>query len=431
MKQSSNPIYRVIDVCMSGLLTLCLVSHGQTFGPTGLAAAGTRSSQWEQSRTVSQAVAHSVLVGGNAGVPAGSAASLRSNGTLLDSRASQGLLSQPLTAQSAQTGPAQGTSTTLLSQQAGSSRARVSGTPIRSAIEEAPLPGPCMSQGIASVNGQRSGLTFTPVAGSEGTYRVQGCGFGTSPGEVYLTGLRYGTASTSASGRRGLIASRLAPDQLSFRVTANGWGDRQITAVIDPNTSGYYDSTNVTLNVKTAGGQVYKAAGFTFGAAYDIQVLSSIPTSSAEVSLQLATVSDASGSAVTPVFETPWVSTSPQKTLGVNRNRISWTLPAHATFPGGTDTYVFHFAPGFRLANNGVQMYHSNLAIADCQSVNGQFSSNGSWNINYLSPTSFQIAWQEQACWPTGNSGNAIDYGSVSVYELVISVWGPRGTSPW
>ena len=280
--------------------------------------------------------------------------------------------------------------------------------------------------GIGSVDGQKSGVVFSPIAGAEGTFVIQGCAFGTTPGQVYLSGVHY------PNGRAMYHPLGVAMGQVSFQIPANGWSDRQITAQIDANASGLYDTNNVTLVVKTASGQIYQAGGFTFAAAYDFQTLTTVPQSPSAITIQLAKVNDSSGGSVLPLYETPWIYSTPQHTLGVNRNRVSFTLPGSYTFPGGTDSYQFHFAPGFRLANNGVQLYHFDLTAADCStSPNGQFSTNGTWGVNYTSPTSVQISWQEQGCWPTSNPGNALDYASVSVYSLWITVWGPRGVSPW
>lgn len=280
--------------------------------------------------------------------------------------------------------------------------------------------------GIGAVDGQKSGVYFSPIAGAEGTFVIQGCGFGTTPGQVYLSGVHY------PSGPAMYHPMGLALGQVSFQIPANSWSDRQITAQIDANASGLYDTNNVTLVVKTASGQLYQATGFNFAAAYDFQTLTSVPKSPSAVTLQLAKVNDSTGGSVLPIYETPWIYSSPQHSLGVDRNRISFTFPGSYTFPGGTDTYQFHFAPGFRLANNGVQLYHSDLTAAGCQSSpNGQFSTSGNWAVNYTSPTSVQISWQEQGCWPNGTAGSPLDYASVSAYSLWITVWGPRGVSPW
>jgi len=279
----------------------------------------------------------------------------------------------------------------------------------------------CMKYGIGTVDGQTSGVYFSPISGPEGTFVIQGCGFGTQTGEVYLSGVHYPNTRNFAQ-RLGVPTF---PDRVTFQIPANGWSERKIVANIDANASGLYDTKNVTMVVKTASGQIYQATGFNFGAAYDFQTLTSVPQSPTAITLQLAKVTS-------PIFETPWIYSTPQHTLGVNRNRVSFTLPGSYTFPGGTDSYQFYFAPGFRLANDGVQLYHSDMTKADCDtSPNGQFSTSGNWGINYTSPTSVQISWQEQGCWPASNPGNALNYASVSVYSLWITVWGPRGVSPW
>jgi len=286
----------------------------------------------------------------------------------------------------------------------------------------------CMNNGIGNVDGQKSGVLFYPIAGPEGTFVIQGCGFGAQTGEVYLSGVHY----PNTRNRLARLGVPMFPDRVTFQIPANGWSDRQILAQIDPNASGLYNTNNVTLVVKTASGQLYQAAGFNFAAAYDFQTLASLPQSSSAVTIQLAKVNDSTGSSILPLYETPWIYTAPQHSLGVDRNRISFTLPGSYTFPGGTDSYQFHFAPGFRLANDGVQLYHSDLTAADCQSSpNGQFSTSGNWGVNYTSPTSVQISWQEQGCWPASNPGSALNYASVSAYSLWITVWGPRGVSPW
>jgi hypothetical protein len=286
--------------------------------------------------------------------------------------------------------------------------------------------------GIGTVDGQKSGVYFSPIAGPEGTFAIQGCGFGTAPGQVYLSGVHY----PNTRNRFARLGASMFPDRVTFQVPPGGWTDRQIIAQIDPNASGLYDTNNVTLVVKTANGQMYQASGFNFGAAYDFQTLASVPQSPSAVTIQLGKMNDTTGAVIPPVFVDPWLYSAPQHTLGVYRNRISFTFPGSYTFPGGTDTYQFHFAPGFRLASNGVQLFHSDLTYAECQTGgNGQYqysySTNGNWGVNYTSPTSVQISWQEQGCWPNGKAGDPLNYASVSAYSLWITVWGPRGVSPW
>jgi hypothetical protein len=394
--------------------------------------------QWRRNRAFTQALSNSVAIGMKASAPGGFAGG--SNSSIIavlrrQSVAAHSLLvpslgpSRTMSSQgNMQMGTATGNSATELAPTNGPTRHQSPGAqrPAQSFGSREPASTQFCVNGIGAVDGQKSGIWFSPVSGPEGTFVIQGCGFGTTPGEVYLSGVH------SASGRSRLGAQSLSlyPGRVGFQIQPNGWSDRRIVASIDPNASGLYDTNNVTLVVKTASGQQYQATGFNFAAAYELQTLASIPKSSPSVSIQLAAVNDSSGEGVLAIFSSPWISVQP-RTAGVDRAEISWTLPTTYTFPGGTDTYQFHFAPGFRLANNGVQLYHSNITAAYCQSVNGQLSSSGNWNLNYTSPTSFQVSWQEQSCWPNGKGGNPLDYGSVASYDLEITVWGPRGVSPW
>jgi hypothetical protein len=394
--------------------------------------------QWRRNRAFTQALSNSVAVGMKASAPIGFADGSHSAliGLLRrQSVAAHSLLvpslgpSRTMSSQgNMQMGTASGTSATELAPTNGPTRHQSPGAqrPAQPFGSREPASTQFCVNGIGAVDGQKSGIWFSPVSGPEGTFVIQGCGFGTTPGEVYLSGVH------SASGRSRLPAQSLSlyPGRVGFQIQPDGWSERRIVASVDPNASGFYDTNNVTLVVKTASGQQYQATGFNFAAAYALQTLSSIPKSSPSVSIQLAAVNDSSGEGVLAIFNSPWISV-PQRTAGVDRAEISWTLPTTFTFPGGTDTYQFHFAQGFRLANNGVQLYHSNITAAYCQSVNGQLSSNGNWNLNYASPTSFQVSWEEQGCWPAGKGGNPLDYGSVASYDLEITVWGPRGVNPW
>jgi hypothetical protein len=300
--------------------------------------------------------------------------------------------------------------------------------------------------GIATVDGQKSGIWFTPVSGPEGVFVIQGCGFGNAPGSVYLTGVPVGQPPANAGNKAALLQN-----QVTFQVAPNQWSDRQIVAQIDANASGFYDSNNATFVVKTTGGQQYQATGFNFSAARADQVLnwivappngySSFVMSTAFVTdptavVHLAAVTDSTGNLMLPTISSPaagiiWSA----ETVGTIRAKLGPSTPAKSTFPGGTDTYQLNLAPGFQLdPQTGVQMRHTQIDINQCQqSFNGDYLSNGNWAINYTSKTAFQISWQEQSCWPKeGTQGlSPMDYGSVSVYALQITVLGPRGVSPW
>jgi hypothetical protein len=311
------------------------------------------------------------------------------------------------------------------------------------------IPSQLCAVGIGTVDGQKSGVWFSPVSGSDGMFVIQGCGFGTTPGQVYLSGLRY-ASSPASSATLGTMGSSLPHGQVAFQVAPGNWSDRQIVAQIDPNASGIYDTNNVTLVVKTATGQLYQAAGFNFSAARADQALTAILKAPScfgsqpgciPAGINLAAVNAPDGQ-VRANAESPSVSLVKfGETIAVARQDFTSQFPVPAapglSFPGATDTYQFHFAPGFQLdPHNGVQLLHTSVDSSYCQSVNGGVSKNGNWSVNYTSTSSFQVSWAEEGCWPKApmNSGGTLqwlNYGSVSAYALEITVLGPKGVSPW
>lgn len=312
----------------------------------------------------------------------------------------------------------------------------------------APMPTQICRAGIATVDGGPNGVWFSPVSGDEGKFVIQGCGFGNTKGEVYLSGVQYDPTRTTT---RQPIAISTCSGCVYFQVASNDWSDRQIVAQIDANAGGLYDTNNVTLNVKTAGGQVYQAIGMNFLAAREDQVLKELcPPQTAPVCIplgvSLAKVSSAAG-VIYPYIESPSVGIlRAGDAVAVDRAYIPHTFPIPGTpgwsFPGGTDTYQLNFAPGFLLGpptpqhpTLGVKLRHASLDSSYCQSVGGAYSKSGQWEVDYTSTTSFQISWEQEGCWPAttvtnGSNSEILNFGSIAIYELDITVLGPRGVSP-
>ncbi|HEY4052355.1 MAG TPA: hypothetical protein VGL74_01340 [Terriglobales bacterium] len=385
-------------------------------------------------------------------------------GTLMSGGGKQMLNSQPMTTQGS--APHIGAGQTMNSPGSGSSgvsNARpvpITMQQVPSAVVPARVPQPlkpgtnviptqaCMV-GIAAVDGQKSGVWFSPVSGADGMFVIQGCGFGATPGQVYLSGLHYASTPVT-SATLGVMGSPLNPGQITFQVSAGNWSDRQIIAQIDPNASGFFDTNNVTLVLKTATGQLYQAAGFNFSAARADQMLTAILKAPScwssqngciPAGINLASVNSVNGQ-IQADAESPSLSLiKPGETIAVARQSSAGQFPIPAAsgfaFPGATDTYQFHFAAGFELdPNSGVQLRHTTLDSSYCQSVNGVPSTSGNWTVNYTSTSSFQVSWAEDGCWPKAPMNSAstqqwLDYGSVSAYALAITVLGPRGVNPW
>jgi hypothetical protein len=328
-----------------------------------------------------------------------------------------------------------GPQTGMLSPQSGPVRHQSPGadrTP-QPAAAKAPAPTQVCMNGIAAVDGQKSGVIFMPISGPEGTFVIQGCGFGIKTGDVYLSGLHLPPSAPNA--RRSVMF----PDRLPLRIAQNGftggqpgkgnwqlgWSDRQIIAIIDPGASGYLDTDNVSLVVKTASGQVYTAAGFRFFAAREQQKLTSVPTKA----IKPGSSYDTAGHPTLANILSPSAASLvlPGHTVAVVRDDNS------ATFPGGADTLDLSnsLTPGFQVI--GVQQFNAALTSAGCQSIppgGGHFTTNGTWNVTATGGGAYMISWQEQSCATQSTSGPNVTIGSVSAYALDITVIGPRGVSP-
>jgi hypothetical protein len=93
----------------------------------------------------------------------------------------------------------------------------------------------CSGMSVATVNRAKTGVIFTTDQ-STNLYTITGCGFGNTPGKLYLEG---GQGAFPAHGGK-----------LGFVVRT--WSDRGIVAMLEPSISGELDQDNVTLVVETA-----------------------------------------------------------------------------------------------------------------------------------------------------------------------------------
>lgn len=320
-----------------------------------------------------------------------------------------------------------------------------------------PMPTQICKAGIATVDGAANGVWFSPVAGQDGKFVIDGCGFGNIVGEVYLSGVQYDPAHARTIVQRLGVPN--SPDRVYFQIPPSGWTDRQIVAQIDSNAGGLYDTNNVTLNVRTSSGQIYQSPGMNFLAARADQVLQPLVRTpqpgapNACYGLTLAqclipginlAVVNASLGPLNPEVESPtngdWLSPAGQS-IAVVRGVI-YLSPSDrysVSFPSGTDTYQFNFAPGFQFdPNNPVLLNHASMDATHCQSLGGMYSNSGNWSVNYTSASSFQVHWEEESCSPgsaqaknnPGAIGTTSGFAGFSAYELQITVIGPRGVNP-
>jgi hypothetical protein len=125
----------------------------------------------------------------------------------------------------------------------------------------------CMGKtGISAVNGGKY-TQFTP--GTQ--YGITGCGFGSAPGKVYLTG-----PFPAHNGRIDLGPSWVYGTQRSW---TGHWSDQRIDAQLDAGLSGELDQYNVSLVVETSTGQQIQMGNVSFQAQRAEFMLSSIPSS--------------------------------------------------------------------------------------------------------------------------------------------------------
>lgn len=301
--------------------------------------------------------------------------------------------------------------------------------------------------GIVSVSGKKTAVVFTPIGGPYGIYVVQGCGFGSQPGEVYLSNLKYPQKINLGSISGPAIPVRLNPDQLQLQIAPNGWSDRQIITHIDPNASGYYDTDPVTLVVKTAGGQEYKsgagtgpsAAKYSFSAArapqllmltqlsaYDVDVGSELDSNGKYPSIYV-------GSSAPSLFPGTHSVVVVKQDVGASFSE-GYRYPDHfnvlPAMPGVYGNTEATLMDGFEITV--VQMYTAGLPLGSCVYAppgSAQLTTAGNWTLT-TPGDGYDVSWQTQTCTTISKlMGTKIE--SVSAYALDITVWGPRGVSPW
>jgi hypothetical protein len=296
----------------------------------------------------------------------------------------------------------------------------------------------CVEGGITAVSGKKT-VAFTPVAGPDGTYVIQGCGFGTQPGRVYLSSLHYSQNISPVSGATQAIPFRPNPDQLQFEIAPADWSERQIVVHIDPNASGYYDTDPVTLVVQIAGGQQYKSGGLMPGVHYSFvaaRAAQLLPFSPYLVNVPYTFDSQGrqvpiyAGSSAAPLFSTNHTVVVVRQVIGAT---FSNSLPDHVlVVPPEQGQYGgAELMTGFQVT--GVQFYHADLPKVACIYVrpgNTQYTTSGDWGVGDSQWGEYDVSWQEQSC--TSTSGGAGGHTqSVSAYALDITVVGPRGVPPW
>lgn len=251
----------------------------------------------------------------------------------------------------------------------------------------------CTNTGITAVNGGKF-TQFTP-----GThYIITGCGFGSAPGKVYLSG--------PFPAHNGEVD--LGPYwQYSEKRTWTGhWSDQVIDAQLDPALLGELDQYNISLVVQTSTGQQIQMTGVSFKAQRAEIMLGTVPASALGFDPH-----ETAGAWGTPCSN--WIKTS------------SCTVEVLRQFGGHgmanpPDTYNIKLKPGFVLSRVKVLVMggpdEENIVQTDTPEINGN---------------QIVMHWQWTTTSSTDSSGTA-EYYSYSLYGLQIYVIGPLGvTDAW
>jgi hypothetical protein len=115
---------------------------------------------------------------------------------------------------------------------------------------------------IAAVNQKKTGVIFSPTS-MYNIYTIAGCGFGTTPGRIYLQG--GAGAFPAHNGKLSLVV--------------RNWTDRGIIASLDSSIAGELDQNNVTLVVETSSGKGQSGPHSFFAARSQPVAIASFPKS--------------------------------------------------------------------------------------------------------------------------------------------------------
>lgn len=264
----------------------------------------------------------------------------------------------------------------------------------------------CSWPAIRAVNG-RSTPVFTPVE-PDNHYRITGCAFGSTPGNVRLQ-----PSSTAA-------ALSLVLQPISFQLdTLRSWTDDHIDVHINPGLSGVPDF-DADLIIQLPNGRSVQLAHCQFLAARgESRLLSSIPA--AWVRLDATSLS---AHAIHQIeYESPIVvgEETPLDAAGSSAFVVRSDPQAFAT---GRDSYdLSQLAPGWVIESVQLRVFNS-----VCPGENKPPVSNGSWETTWT-PHGFVIAWADETC--TSTIPPVFDFTlSSSQYAADVWVVGPAGTQP-
>lgn len=274
------------------------------------------------------------------------------------------------------------------------------GVPPRN-IGAAPMPSSvlCMANtiGIRTVAQKTSGVVFTPASGKN-AYVITGCGFGTTPGRIYLSAGPSGFPAHS-----GKIT--LTPQ------TPSSWTNQTIIANVDPTVVGELDQNNVSIIVVNSSGQQAQMNGNTFYATRANIKLATLPRSSACVMFPGGSYPHD----CEPIIgDSTFVS--PPSDYGLDAGTAGVWREGVALQPGMTpsDYYTVKLNPGFELYSAVLNVLYPKQTSQGVQSI--IYGASG----RIINGNTVQIAPVPIFQWP----GTGLN---ISFYSVAIWVQGPAG----
>jgi hypothetical protein len=265
---------------------------------------------------------------------------------------------------------------------------------------------PCTHPQIRSVNGKVQSAVFTPQL-PDNVYRIEGCMFGTVPGQIQLEP-HPGSRERSA-----------LPIRMLLKPVSNSWSDNEIVAYLDDRISGVLDAP-VTLVIFPGKGRRVELAGCFFLARRGApRLLNRLPAS--WVKLQVTT------RAVRGIKQLEYVS-PPQAQEGVpNRAHDTSAVILRSDsipFESGADEFeLSRLNSGWRVESMQVEGY-----VVSCPGDVVQASNYGKWAATW-NDDGVKISWAAEMCRSYIPPQFSFEL-STSLYALRIRVVGPTGTEP-
>jgi hypothetical protein len=268
-------------------------------------------------------------------------------------------------------------------------------------------PRSCGSPVVRSVNGRSTLPVFTP-AEPDNQYHIEGCGFGSNAGTVYLQ-----PTSMNLMGGSG-------PRSIPLQLDAPGsWNDDHIDVHVNPHLTGLPDF-GAELVIQLANGRQVQLPGCLFIAVRgEPQILRTIPAAW----VRLDTTSTSAHVIRQFEFESPPVPSDevPPEATGSSAF-IARSDPE--VFSAGKDVYdLSRLAPGWVVESVQLEVFDPS-----CPGDNKPAVSTGSWATSWTAH-GFVVAWAGETC---RSAIPPVFTFAISSSQYATRVWviGPAGTEP-